>query len=82
MNRNRNHFRPREGHIYHNHGGGTFRCMGSIMKGWGGWNAIMQNVKSGWTFNAMWIHVYEDGSIDWDFSKDGRYEEVKTNEAI
>ena len=33
------------------------------------------NVKSGWSFIAHGVNMYEDGSIDWDFSTDGYFAE-------
>lgn len=37
-------------------------------------NAILQNVSSGWTLVAHGTCVYEDGSIAWDFSTGGHFE--------
>ena len=38
------------------------------------YNAEMRNIQSGWTFTAHGVNIYEDGSIDWDFSTNGRFE--------
>ena len=37
--------------------------------------AIFQAVKSKWTFLAIGCGQYEDGSIDWDMSTGGYFEE-------
>lgn len=73
----RKHFKPEKGTIYANHGGGTFRCITAPRQCHIGIAAMMQNTKSGWTFEARGIHSYEDGSIDWDYSVAGHFEEVK-----
>ena len=52
---------PSRGAVYRNHGGGIGVC------------ARMENVESGWTFQANGIHRYPDGSIDWNFSTGGRF---------
>ena len=39
--------------------------------------ARMVNVASGWTFTAVGTRMYEDGTIEWDYSKDGYFAEVK-----
>ena len=40
-----------------------------------GHNAELRNIRSGWTFTAHGTNMYEDGTIDWDFSTHGRFEE-------
>lgn len=37
------------------------------------YNAVLQNIWSGWTFTAHGVNLYEDGTIDWDFSTDGHF---------
>ena len=73
MKARRKPFRPKPGKIYENHGGGIFRCEGKVRYGHIGWEANFRNVKSGWTFEARGVHVYEDGRIDWDYSVQGRF---------
>lgn len=69
----RTKFTPEAGRTYRNAGGGTFRCLSPGREG----RALMQNVASGWTFTAIGCGIYEDGTIDWDYSgKDGRFEGV------
>lgn len=77
---------PTAGQIYTNRGGGKFRCL-SAGTGYGPvyFNAagcasdasgVFRNVKSGWTFTAKGIIQYADGTVEWDHSTDGRFEEV------
>ena len=61
------------GIVYENEGGGFFRCLRSDPTVTA---AIIQNIKSGWTFMAHGIGIYIDGRIDWDYSTGGRFEEV------
>lgn len=63
---------PETGEKYQAHGGGEFVCLDAR-----GRNAIMQNLKSGWTFLAHQVHVYKDGSIDWNWSTGGTFKEVQ-----
>ncbi len=76
MKDERRPFRPIAGETYVNHGGGTFRCLKSFGRG-KKWSAIMQNIESGWTFVAKDILRYPDGLIEWAYSTQGHYEEVK-----
>jgi len=57
------------GEIYQNRYGGQFYCMT------GGEAPILQNIASGWTLVAHGVTVYEDGTIEWDYSTSGRFEE-------
>lgn len=76
---------PIVGEVYTNRGGGRFRCIAPADNGPTFWNAaggcsnvsgVFQNIESGWTFTAKGIIQYIDGSIEWDHSIDGRFEEV------
>lgn len=76
---------PVVGQVYTNRGGGTFRCIAQAEDGPRYYNAasgnstasgVFQNIKSGWTFTAKGIIQYTDGTIEWDHSVDGRFEEV------
>lgn len=71
----RTKFTPAEGEQYKNAGGGTFRCLSSG-KGLPAGEATMQNVASGWTFEAHGCGIYDDGTIDWDYSTGGCFAEV------
>ena len=78
---------PALGQVYLNRGGGEYRCLSRApMTGTTYYNgagsssdtmALFQNVKSGWTFFAKGIIQYIDGTIEWDHSSDGHFEEVR-----
>lgn len=76
----RNSFIPQPGEFYQNHGGGIFECIKILNSKNDG--AIMQNFASGWTFMAHGIGVYEDGSIDWDYSTGGHFVKLSKNSTI
>lgn len=65
-------FTPEAGKTYKNQGGGTFRCLSAGTAG----RAIMQNEASGWTFTANGCGLYEDGTMDWDYSTGDRFEKA------
>lgn len=69
----RKQFTPKPGMIYRNNGGGTYKC---IETGYFDHGAKMQNTVSGWTLNAHGCGIYEDGSIDWDYSTEGHFEKI------
>lgn len=62
-------FRPVAGKWYENEGGGIYLCLD--VSPWG--TVTMQHKTSRWTFEAVGIGVYEDGKIDWDYSRHGFY---------
>ena len=77
---------PVVGQVYINRSGGEFRCIAPSEDGPLFYNAaggfsnaagVFQNIKSGWTFIAKGILQYIDGTIEWDHSIDGRFEEVR-----
>lgn len=63
------HAKLTEGCIYRNRSGESFRCLSVT----GTPDPILKNVKSGWTFTAHVITMYEDGSIEWDYSTSGAF---------
>ena len=67
-------FKPTEGAIYKNRGGGSFICLSVFAEG----IATMQNVASGWTVEAHGLVLYDDASIEWDYSSGGHFEENKS----
>jgi len=74
MNRmKRTKFTPEPGKTYRNQGGGVFRCI-NYSRIFG--EATMQNVKSGWTLRAHGCGLYEDGTMDWDYSTGGYFAEA------
>ena len=66
-------FWPEAGGVYENEGGGIFRCL--KLSSWNG-TAQMQNVRSGWTFDAHGVGIYKDGLIEWDYSTGGFFAEM------
>lgn len=76
MAKTRTKFTPKRGGTYRNAGGGIFRC---LREGYTTGEATMQNVKSLWTFQAHGCGIYEDGTMDWDYSTGGYFEEVKAS---
>ena len=79
-------FQPTVGQVYTNRGGGQFRCVAPSDAGPMFWNgaggcsnasAIFQNIKSGWTFTAKGVLQYIDGTIEWDHSINGHFQEVR-----
>ena len=71
-------FTPTIDAIYENAGGGTYRCEGPAkLESCSAW---MQNTASGWTLLAHGITRYEDGTIEWDYSTDGGFNEGRLEE--
>ena len=62
-------FYPAAGRTYRNAGGGTYLC-----KSADGTEAIMVNIKSKWSLVAHGCRIYFDGSIEWDYSTNGCFE--------
>ena len=82
------YFRPKYGVIYENHGGGHFKCIDRHpLKRGREWNAVFQNIKSGWILLAHDVRQYPDGRIDWAYStgghwpRGGKYEKVQMEQA-
>lgn len=68
-------FSPIEGEIYENAGGGRYYCDKAY-----GTDAWMINAASGWSCFAVGIVRYEDGTIEWDYSKHGGFNPAKLAE--
>lgn len=72
-------FSPEPGQIYTNDNGAKYYCErlqhGSLFNVW------MINIKSGWSFLAHGVGRYPDGTIDWDYSTDGRFTDFRLQEA-
>lgn len=62
-------FVPEIGTIYQNRGGGEYICTGTA----GGYDATMERIKDGWQLLAHGLLMYEDGTIEWDYSTGGRF---------
>ena len=54
--------------VYKNKNGGIYKCLTSNLNG-----ALMRNVHTGWTLYANVITLYEDDTIEWDYSTGGRF---------
>ena len=68
----RHYFNPTPDTIYTNKGGGSYICPEAE----GHFRAKFQRVsKSKWTFVAHGCQMYEDGTIEWDSSTGGYFEE-------
>ena len=69
---------PVVGQIYHNRGGGEYRCTGNRLYmsdeqqrralSLGDHVAYMERVKDGWSLTAHGVIQYADGSIEWNYS--------------
>ena len=70
---NRKPFTPQPGTGYRNQGGGIFDCIAATDESD---VFIMRNRASGWTLNAHGVGIYDDDSIDWNYSTDGHFESV------
>ena len=71
---NRKPFTPQPGGTYRNHGGGKYECIGTPDQT----GAVpMMNALSGWILNAHGVGIYDDDSIDWDFSTGGHFSETR-----
>lgn len=69
MDKGVRHFKLTKGCIYRNRGGGTYLCLSTT----GTHDPILTNVASGWTFTAHTITMYQDGTIEWDYSTGGTW---------
>ena len=69
---------PVVGRIYHNRGGGEYRCTGNRLYmsdeqqrralSLGDHVAYMERVKDGWSLTAHGVIQYADGAIEWTYS--------------
>lgn len=58
------------GRTYTNRNGNEYLCIGHAYNGDG---SIMERTKDSWTLTAHGITVYNDGTIEWDYSTGGRW---------
>lgn len=63
------------GEVYRNRNGKDYRCMTLTCLPYKEGEERMQNVKTGWTFRAHGVQTYEDGTIEWDYSTGGYFDE-------
>ncbi|MGN0106374.1 MAG: hypothetical protein ACI4A5_01595 [Hominilimicola sp.] len=59
----------KRGEIYNNKYGGRYKCLDAYENG----DAKMINIDSGWCFDANCVTLYDDGTIEWDFSTHGKF---------
>lgn len=71
-------FAPEYGKVYENRGGGTYRCIDRTAWRENTARAWMQNTRSGWAFTAVGCRMYQDGTIEWDYSTGGEFLPIKT----
>ena len=69
-------FAPTRGGVYENAGGGRYLCESCSSPA----SAWMINVASGWSFTAKGIVRYEDGTIEWDYSTGGGFNDGRLQE--
>ena len=67
------HVKLNIGEVYQNKGGGSFLCIREIDES----TYQMLNIKSRWMLEAHEITMYEDGTIEWDYSSHGYFSELK-----
>ena len=71
---------PEIGKEYEHKSGGIYKCIGIdnemslSSNGNSGKSAVLQNTDTGWTLLAHGVNMYENGTIDWEFSTQGRFE--------
>lgn len=70
----RQKFVPTPGIVYPLRPGGRYQCLERLRYPH---DAIMRNTASGWTLKAHGCGIYPDGTIDWDYSTGGHFEEDK-----
>lgn len=65
--------RDREGYV--------LECIRNLpADGYSDYNALVRSTLTGWTMHIHGINMYEDGSIDWDFSTHGIFTDKKYNQ--
>ena len=58
------------GKVYKNRGGGKFLCLDPLSDD----SFCLVNIESHWRFTAHTITLYDDGTIEWDYSAHGFFE--------
>lgn len=71
----RKYIKLEPGRVYRNRNGKDYRCITPSYLPCRDGEEKMQNVETGWTFRAHGITIYEDGTIEWDCSSGGYFEE-------
>lgn len=60
-----------KGKVYTHKGGGQYVCDEAF-----GVTAIMRNVDSNWRCTVHGVTMYDDGTIEWDYSTGGYFAEI------
>lgn len=63
------------GEVYRNRNGKDYKCVTPTYLDYPLGEERMQNVKTGWTMRAHGVQVYADGTIEWDYSTGGYFDE-------
>ena len=61
-------FKPEKGKIYTNHSGFQYECLAVSED-----TAVFKSA-GGWICTAHHLAMYENGTIEWDYSTDGHFE--------
>lgn len=74
---------PVVGRVYTNRNGGDYLCTGNLLYlskeeerrslALGEHIAYMERVKDGWSLSAHGVVQYENGTIEWNYSTNGRF---------
>lgn len=64
------------GRVYRNRNGKDYRCITPGYLPYREGEARMQNINTGWTFRAHGVQMYEDGTIEWDYSTGGYFDDA------
>ena len=65
------------GEVYRNRNGGEYRCITPAHLDYPDGEERMVNVKTGWTIRAHGVQIYPDGTIEWDYSTGGYFDETE-----
>lgn len=71
----RRYFQPKAGRKYLNRNGSTYFC---LAKGKKDCSAMFINVTSGFTLLAYGCHKNDDGTMEWDYSTEHGYHDIKS----
>lgn len=78
----RKYIRLEPGRVYRNRNGKDYRCVTPSHFPYSDGEERMQNVRSGWTFRAIGVQVYPDGTIEWDYSMGGYFDEQASKKGL
>ena len=62
----------------HDRGEKVLECIRTVPDdGYSPYTAVVRSTITGWTMKVHGTNMYEDGSIDWDYSTDGMFTEKR-----